>query len=270
VTVALSGDGGDETFLGYERYVHARRLSRAGRWLGPSGRNWLRGAAQRMPIRSRWRRPLQRMAQEDVELYCHALGFSDERLGMLRPEVRARLLPTLETKLAADFRSVESGSLLDRYAFVDLMNYLPSDVLTKVDRASMRHSLEVRCPLLDQEWVELAQRIPSRFKLRGRTGKRLLRRLLERHLPAALVTREKAGFGVPLDRWFRAELAPRVQEMLNDRASPMWEFFDRAQVAQRVRDHASGRVNLQGSLWRALFFHHWMRMQAAGSPAGGR
>jgi asparagine synthase (glutamine-hydrolysing) len=264
VKVALSGDGGDESFLGYPRYFRSLALERIGRLLTPAGRRLVGTFSERLPYSSRLRLPLQRVSRTGFDLYNHAMGYCDELLELLHSDVRRQLLPAARGKMARDFDRCESPEALARYADVDLKNYLPDDILVKVDRASMYHSLEVRCPLLDHELVELAARVPTRLKRRGTTGKWILRRLLRRHLPAALIDRPKRGFGVPLSAWFQSELAPMLERMVADRRSPMWRYFDHAAVSRRFALHQSSRADLYrglwglpAALWRALFFYHW-------------
>jgi asparagine synthase (glutamine-hydrolysing) len=259
VTVALSGDGGDEGFYGYSRYPYSYWIDRAGRMLGSGGRRLLGTLASRVPRRSRLRRPLERMSLTGFDLYHHAMGYRPDHLEILHPDVRNQLEPARSGKMACDDRALGTNSLLDRYAFNDLHNYLPDDVLVKVDRASMAHSLEVRSPLLDHEIVGLAARIPTSLKLSGLSGKRVLRRLLRRFLPSNLVDRPKMAFNVPLATWFRRGglLARLTDEMLADEKNTAWQYFDRSAVARRYGEHVSGPADLHIGLWRSLFFYRW-------------
>jgi asparagine synthase (glutamine-hydrolysing) len=259
VTVALSGDGGDESFYGYNRYLYSLWMDRFGRLLTPVGRWTLGQAATILSRSSNLRRALDRMSRIGFNLYNHALGYAEDHLALLRPDVRRELEPEGLNKPATDDRNLDSATLLDRYAHNDLLNYLPDDVLVKVDRASMAHSLEVRCPLLDQELVELAARIPYRHKVSGLSGKQILRRLLARHLPRDLINRPKMGFGVPIGAWLRSEgpLASAMGAILRNTDSPTWEFFDRDEVARRNREHLRGGADLHVGLWRVLVFERW-------------
>jgi asparagine synthase (glutamine-hydrolysing) len=261
VTVALSGDGGDESFCGYNRYPYSLWIDRLGRALTPVGRLALAWTAGGISRTSRFRRVFDRISRTSFGLYNHVLGYAEDHLMLLHPEIRNLLEPEENGKLALDDRDLASASLLDRYSHNDLRNYLPDDVLVKVDRASMAHSLEVRCPLLDQEVVELATRIPHQHKVAGLTGKRILRRLLARHLPRGLIDRPKMGFGVPIGAWFRSDgsLASKMNTILRDDGNPTWEYFDRNQVARRNREHLCGLVDLHRGLWRALVFSDWLR-----------
>jgi asparagine synthase (glutamine-hydrolysing) len=261
VTVALSGDGGDESFLGYRRYGWSHWMNRFSRAATPLGRHLARQISGRLSYAAKLRRPLQRLGHTGFDLYHHAMGYSDESLCLLHRDMLCGLYDAAESPMAGDYSKWPGSCNLDRYAYTDLMNYLPDDILVKVDRASMSHSLEVRCPLLDHEMVELGMRIPARHKMRGLTGKRLLRKLLRRHLPATLTDKPKRGFSVPLASWFRGPLKPLLDEMLADRGSVMWDYFHRQTLQKHITAHAQGRANLQSGLWRALFFYRWSQQQ---------
>ena len=127
----------------------------------------------------------------------------------------------------------------------------------KVDRASMQHSLEVRCPLLDQEFVELAARIPHEMKLSGFNGKMILKKLAQKYIPKEMLDRPKKGFGVPLRQWFKGELASPLRDILADTGNPMWDYYDRKRVTKRVITHLGRKVDSSAVLWRLLYFHRW-------------
>jgi asparagine synthase (glutamine-hydrolysing) len=261
VKVALSGDGGDELFFGYRRYTESAALERAGRWLTPLGRGAAALAARAFPRGSFAGRGLDRLSRRGFDLYQHALGYSPVYLSLLAPEVRRALAPVAGRAMAKAFAAPGGPRdlpFLNRCQAADVAQFLPDQILVKVDRASMRHSLEVRCPLLDQEVAELATRMPARRQVTLCDQKLLLRRLAYRHLPRALLERPKQGFAVPLDRWFRHELAPRMTEALADRAAAAWRWLDRAAVERRFSDHRAGRVDGGAALWRVLVLHAWM------------
>jgi asparagine synthase (glutamine-hydrolysing) len=263
VTVALSGDGGDELFAGYKRYAESAALARLGGFLATPGRSAARQAAGGLRVGSFARRALERVAERDFALYHHALGWAPEFLNLLSPEVRAALGPPEAQEAFADFHRPAEADFLDRCRYMDLHNYLPDQVLVKADRAAMRHALEVRCPLLDQEVVELALRMPAARQLSRSRQKLLLRQLAERYVPRTLLDRPKQGFAVPLGRWLRGPLAPLLRGALADRPSLAWRFFDRAEAERRFAEHLAGRVNHEKSLWRLLVFHAWAAREAA-------
>ncbi len=257
VTVALSGDGGDELFYGYHHYRQSLFLDRASRFLTPVGRRLVRRLALAAAPATYYGRGFGRLSKAGFDLYHDALGYREEFLGLLRPELRESLSGPTSSEAASAFHNGSHRTLLERYRATDLANYLPQDILVKVDRASMRHSLEVRCPLLDHKLVELAMRIPSELQMGVRRQKLLLRRLAWRYVPRNLLERPKMGFAVPLDRWFRHQLAPIFQEVLDHESSPMWEYFDLHAARRRYQTHLTGRSGSGESLWRLLFFHRW-------------
>jgi asparagine synthase (glutamine-hydrolysing) len=264
VTVALSGDGGDESFLGYNRYPGARALDRAGRLITPLGRRAAGWISRRLPDGFPAQRSLARVAKHGFELYDHVMGCSPERLALLQEDVRRAFEPADKKKMSGDYTRLGNLGLVERYQYTDLMNYLPDDILVKVDRASMHHSLEVRCPLLDQEVVELSARMPAKLKLAGWTGKKIIRRLLRKYLPARLFERPKRGFGVPFSAWFRGEWRPAAEEMIADTNSPMWKYFDRRAVAERMRQQSLPGLQVAENWWRLLFFYRWCQVKRIG------
>lgn len=257
VTVALSGDGGDELFCGYGRYPLAYATDRLGALITPVGRTVARWGAGLMPWGSRPRSVLEKLSLRGFDLYNHVMGHSGDNLSLLRPEVRQLLPNAAGEKMARDFNRFPELSLREKYQYLDIMNYLPDDILVKVDRAAMYHSLEVRCPILDHEVVEMSARIPLRLKLSGLSGKKLLKKLAYKYVPREVLDRPKMGFGVPLAAWFRGELVGVLRDMVADTASPMWNYFDRDAAARRVQEHQARRADLSLTLWRLLFFHRW-------------
>jgi len=263
VTVALSGDGGDELFLGYDRYAWCYGIERAARLMTGAGRRLARVAARAVPAGTRGKGLLRRLAAPGFDAYNDFMGYCDASLSFLRPDVRRVLPPAGAGKMASDFRRLDELPIPERYQYLDLFNYLPEDILVKVDRASMAHSLEVRCPILDAEFAELAARIPLGMKFSRWQGKRILKRLAYRHVPRAILDRPKMGFGVPLGRWFQGELEVALRDMVADAGSPTWQYFDRDVTARRVREHVEHQVDWGLGLWRLLFFHAWSRSHAA-------
>jgi len=252
VTVALSGDGGDELFHGYPRY---RMHDRAAVALAlPRGvRRAVAAGADRLPTR-RLRRIADVLRSDDTDQYARFISW-------WRPEDIATLTgePPPDGPAYADALSRTGGlDREDRAGLLDLVSYLPEDILTKVDRASMAVSLEVRAPLLDHRVVEFALGLPSSLKRRERTTKWLLRTLLYKRVPRALVDRPKMGFGVPLARWFRGPLRERMESYC---AGPDFEDLglDPGPVRRLWADVLAGRSHRTDLVWQMFALAAWRR-----------
>jgi asparagine synthase (glutamine-hydrolysing) len=262
VTVALNGDGGDELFAGYDRYRALglyQRLSRlpAGRSLG------LAAAAlggSRLP--SRARRLLEAIAADPEESYARTVSYfaPEAKLALYRPELRQRLAAIDSFAVLRErFREWDGRDLVDRTLHADTLTYLPGDLLAKVDITSMAVSLEGRSPLLDHPLVELAASLPSRLKLAGGQGKRVLRRAVEDLLPPEILARRKMGFGVPIARWLRTDLRELAEDTLLDRRAQERGWFEPRAVAALWSQHQSGARDRSPQLWALLMLELWAR-----------
>lgn len=276
VTVALSGDGGDELFGGYPRYFWAERIGNMRRRLGPA----VGGVASLLKAvpRSVWDGPVNSATRGRIGgaegLSGRIARFADY-LATPRRDVYRRLVSVWQNP--ERLIDTEPSDLLAREdsRFADLpwaeemmardqMRYLPDDILTKVDRTSMAVSLEVRVPLLDHRVVAFAWRIPSSFKLArsGDRGKLLLREVLYRHIPRGLIERPKMGFGIPLGRWLRGELRDWTESMLDPAALRSDGLLNAAAVQRAWREHLAG-ADRQQQLWTVLLYLEWRRSQRA-------
>jgi asparagine synthase (glutamine-hydrolysing) len=268
VTVALSGDGSDETFAGYTRYATAQ--------LGHF-HDAMPGAFR--PLYRRGLRALLRTAAPHVVGYADHLGEGDavryqyimcqftpeEKQRLYEPAMRAvstsAISRRFEKILAASVRSSRLGRLIE----VDWHTYLVDDINAKVDIASMTHSLEVRCPFLDTDVVEFAARLPRKMLMRVR-GKHLLRRAVRDLLPSAILRRPKRGFGLPLRRWMKHELAGMVRDVLLDRTARERGLFQRREV-ERLIDSADRERNAPDRVWTLLVLELWFREFVDRKPA---
>ncbi len=271
VTVALSGDGGDELFAGYERY-RALWLSDRLRKFLPIHRLPGLDLLGRLPDSDR-----QRSLPRRVKRFAEALGQPAARrylnwLQIFPESLRADLyrddfVATLPPEDPFEFlercwRRSEGRDLVSRASISDLLSYIPCDLMTKVDIASMAHGLEVRQPMLDYRLVEFAASMPVRHKFRGRRGKLILRDALGDLIPPSIFTRPKMGFGVPIARWFRRELRPLVHDTVLATDARIARFFRPDRVAELVRSHESGERNHGYRLWNLLMLEVWMRRWA--------
>jgi asparagine synthase (glutamine-hydrolysing) len=280
VTVALTGDGGDELFAGYPRYQTVHELGRfdalpgwlrrgvAGRWwdMLPSGSregSLIRRLQFRMKI---LREPIGRR-------YVHwVAGFLDERR---RELYDGPLLDQFERRASSWFvaEAMERSGRRPpgrRAMLTDLQTYLPCDLLTKVDITSMAHGLECRCPLLDQELVELAITVPYPLMRSGRGPKPLLTSTLPELYPPQLRRRAKMGFRIPLDDWFRGRWRSLAGDVLLSRRALERGYFREVQLRALLEQHGSGRWNHGDRIWALLFLEFWHRMQIdPAAPPGG-
>ena len=263
VTVALSGDGGDENFAGYRRYAQAsalhRRLDRAP---GILARALARSAAGLWPSGARGRGVMDLMGADGLGRYLRLMTGrrAETARTLLTPESRGRVTPDATMAalrcLAAEGRAPDYVSMLQ---YLDVRSYLPDDILAKVDRASMLVSLETRVPLLDHVLMEFVATMPSDLKLRDGVGKAILKKLMAERLPAELIYRPKMGFGVPLGAWFRKELADYARDTLLGTRARGRGLFD-AQAVERVLDEHQHRGQDRASqLWSLVAFEEWAR-----------
>jgi len=259
VTVVLSGDGGDEVFAGYERYVVERR-ERRNRYLPAPLRAVMGAVGNALPEGTTGREFLRHMALVGMERYLDAgTLFRDDQKRRLFHAERWPAVGEYDPRAPAR-QALASGDdhWLSALQRLDFENYLPLDILTKVDRMSMAHSIEARVPLLDHVLVELAAKVPPDLRLRGERTKHLFKRALEGWLPQTILERPKRGFAIPLGTWFRGRLADFVRELLLSPRARAREVFEPAYVERLLQLHEAGRpLDLQ--LWTLLSFELWCR-----------
>jgi asparagine synthase (glutamine-hydrolysing) len=268
VTVALNGDGGDESFAGYLRHVansltgHLDGVPRPLR----RGVSMLGRALPRRPgsktLLSRAQRLLVSVDADSIERYRrHVSVFNDaERAKLLNPDFRASLDDSRATGvIAAPWRAASGSSMLDRLLEVDVNTYLPEDLLVKVDIATMAYSLEARSPFLDPEVMEFAASLPPREKASLGRKKLLLRRAYRGRLPDSILDGAKRGFGVPLGAWFRGDLQGYARELLLDRATLDRGYLNESAVRSILDAHAAGQGDRSLQLWALVMLEAWHR-----------
>jgi asparagine synthase (glutamine-hydrolysing) len=266
VTVALSGDGGDELFGGYETYL-AQQKARLWRKLPPFVRTSVAEPVIRALRPTEKKKGLINKAKRFVEGLEHADALGHARWRLFVGDALRRTLFSQETQAAMsadssrhilDLRARASGrDELDRSLYVDFKSYLVDNCLVKVDRMSMACSLETRVPLLDKELVELAFRAPSELKISGGRTKDLLKRVAERHVPRDCVYRPKEGFSIPIKHWLRTEFRPILEEFLSPSRISAEGIFDGETVARLKTEHLTGKANHSHVLWSLLVFQDW-------------
>ena len=269
VTVALNGDGGDESFAGYERYwadALAARYEHIPRFL----REGIRQAANLLPYReNRWsfsrrlRRFLNGVADEAARRYVRWLCYfsNDMKDDLYTGEFTHAMVSHDSVNLTEDvYARSDAPTQLEKSLDADVNMYLPYDLLVKVDIASMANSLEARSPFLDHKVMEFAARLPAHLKLRGGQGKFLLKKAFEPMLPREILYRKKMGFGVPINQWLRSDLKQPAYDILLDSRSIGRGYFKRQAVQQLLDDHVSMRADHSYRLWALLWLELWHRM----------
>ncbi len=277
VKVALSGDGGDENFVGYRRYRWHAYEEKVRRWLPQGIRGPLFGTLGRLypkldraPKVLRAKSTLEALGRSTTQGYLHGVSIFPAPL-------REKLLSARTRSDLQGYRSIDRFEALAAQAptqdnlslvqYLDFKTYLPGDILTKVDRASMAHGLEVRVPFLDHEFVEWVSGIDVNLKLKGREGKHVLKSALTRKLPRDILYREKMGFAVPLGSWMRGPLRERVEQSVCGERMTDSGFFEPAMLREIVDEHVAGRRDYTPVIWGLLMFDSFLARTGAARAA---
>ena len=267
VTVVLSGDGGDELFGGYDRYVPHPRVLAFDRYAPRALSRVAALAARRLPHGTRGKNFLRHVSRDDRGRYLDAIRFfgADEKPDLLTADVRRALAgPDPESRLARRFDRFSALPWPSQMMRFDAETYLPDDVLTKVDRMSMAHSIEARVPLLDNDVVAFASSLPATMKIHHGRRKHILKRVAATLVPAEILERRKQGFGVPLGVWFRGNLRELFADTLLSPSALQRGFFEPAFVRRLVDEHLSAARDHSLRLWQLVVFERWLQQYGCG------
>jgi asparagine synthase (glutamine-hydrolysing) len=264
VTVVLSGDGGDELFAGYSRYVIDKKRSGLASLPKSLRQGVLQRLSENLPHGARGKNYLYNVSLDTIDRYIDSIS----QFNMLRK--KSLYTKNLQAKLNSTFgaaercfkqfaESVTTGNAIDNLLYLDSKTYLPGDILTKVDRMSMANSLEARAPLLDHKLIEFVVGIPPELKMKGLETKYILKKAMEGIVPHEILYREKQGFGVPIGDWINFQLRERIHADLSDKRALERGYFEKSYIQILLDEHSKNRRDHSGTLWLLWMLELWHR-----------
>jgi asparagine synthase (glutamine-hydrolysing) len=264
VTVVLSGDGGDELFAGYSRYITDKRRSSLARLPKAIRQNVLQNIAGKLPHNFYGKNYLHNVSLDAVDRYIDSVSqFNGARKKLLySKDFQSKLNGAAgagERNFKQFAESVSTGEAIDKLLYLDSKTYLPSDILTKVDRMTMANSLEARVPLLDHKLIEFVVAMPANLKLKNLETKYIFKKAMEGTVPRSILYRKKQGFGLPISEWINAQLREKIHGDLSDRKFSERGYFEKSYVQTLLNEHAKGRRDHSHALWLLWMLELWHR-----------
>ncbi|SDD92458.1 asparagine synthase (glutamine-hydrolysing) [Pricia antarctica] len=260
VTVVLSGDGGDELFAGYNRYQRMMNMRNFN--ILPEGvsKNFWGGLHKMIPNSVKGKGATYYLSKpKDSFPAFHSIWHQAEREKLFKKELWEDIKQSpAELSRIESFTNSGSTDFLFNMQKMDMQRYMVDDVLTKVDRASMQNSLEVRVPILDHEFAELTATIPSELKLKGNIKKYIFKEAMKKHLPESIISHKKMGFSLPLKAWFKDDLKEYVNDRLIGTKGPLYDYLEPAYVNKIVNEHNNGMRDFNDKIWSLLFLDQWL------------
>ncbi len=261
VTVVLSGDGGDELFAGYNKYQRMMNMKNFNLLPEPLSKHFWGGMNKIIPNSVKGKGATFYLSKPKNSFPAYlSIWQQSEREKLFRKELWYEIIKEpAELNRIKSFTNYNSDDFLFNMQKMDMQSYMGDDVLTKVDRASMQNSLEVRVPILDHEFAELASCIPSELKMKGTTKKYIFKQAMKNHLPESIISHKKQGFSVPLKAWFKDDLKEYVNDRLLGSRGPLYDYLEPAYVRKIVNEHNLGIRDFNDKIWSLLFLDQWLQ-----------
>ena len=266
MTVSLSVDGGDENFAGYRRYYFDMRENAVRNLIPAVLRNPVFGTMGRLypkadylPLIFRGKAFISNVARDPVDAYYFSVSalYGEEKRNLVSPDILKEIGGYQTRDLFYDlYKKAPAVDHLSKIQYIDIKTYLCDDILTKVDRAGMAVSLEVRCPILDHMFMEYAAKIPSKYKLKGKDGKHIFKKALKKYLPDDILYRKKMGFGVPVEEWLRKDLRDYGQSLVL-KGGASRQYLEKSMLEKFWNEHQSGLRNRSTELWIIMMLNLW-------------